>query len=198
MSDSLAHGMWLVLNAARSLVGAAFLASLLVALTHWLVREQKLQPFGAWPRFVRGWSDPLLRPIEQRLAKAGGNPQHAPWWLAGLVVVGGLVAIELLRMVFGFVMQLTTATEVGAASAAAVLVDAAIRVLMAALLIRVIGSWFGLGRYHRWIRWTYAITDWLVEPVRRALPPFGMLDLSPMVAYLLLMLARMVMFRVLF
>jgi uncharacterized protein YggT (Ycf19 family) len=35
-----------------------------------------------------------------------------------------------------------------------------------------------------------ALTSWIVEPIRRVLPPFGPLDFSPMVAYLLLWLAR--------
>ena len=55
------------LNAARILVGAAFLVGVIVAITHWLVREQKIAAFGGWARFVRGWSDPLLRPIERKL-----------------------------------------------------------------------------------------------------------------------------------
>jgi YggT family protein len=34
------------------------------------------------------------------------------------------------------------------------------------------------------------LTEWLLEPLRRVLPPLGMFDISPMVAWLLLMLAR--------
>jgi uncharacterized protein YggT (Ycf19 family) len=32
----------------------------------------------------------------------------------------------------------------------------------------------------------YLLTDWLVEPLRRALPPVGMFDLSPLAALLVL------------
>ena len=35
-----------------------------------------------------------------------------------------------------------------------------------------------------------ALTDWLIEPIRRILPPLGMLDFSPLVAWLLLSLLR--------
>ena len=61
---------------------------------------------------------------------------------------------------------------------------------MTAILIRVLGSWLGVGRYNRWMRPFYSVTDWLVEPIRRRLPPFGALDLSPVAAYLLLLLLR--------
>ena len=54
----------------------------------------------------------------------------------------------------------------------------------------VFSSWFGAGRYNKWIRWSYQLTDWLVEPLRRALPPFGMFDLSPLAAYFVLWMLR--------
>jgi YggT family protein len=187
-----------ILNGARYVVGAAFVAALAVALTHWLVREGRLQPFGPWPRFVRRASDPVLQPIERRLSAAGGNPQHAPWWLLAGVIVGGLVLLALLRGLFGWILTLSAASAAGPTALVALLVNLAFSVLMFALLVRVIGSWIGLGRYNRWMRPAYFLTDWLVEPLRQRIPPMGFIDVSPLVAYLLLMLARMVVFRVLF
>ena len=178
------------LDAARILVGAAFVLGVIVAVTHWLVREQKIAAFGAWARFVRGWSNPLLRPIEQRLVAAGGNPQHAPWWLLGVIVVAGLLLIELLRWLFGFVVGTAMAFDAGPGGMAVWALSLVFRILMFALLVRVISSWFGAGRYNKWVRWSYQLTDWLVEPLRRVLPPFGMLDLSPLAAYFILYLLR--------
>ena len=40
-----------------------------------------------------------------------------------------------------------------------------------------------------------ALTDWLIDPIRRLLPPVGMIDLSPMVAWLVLWIARGVVLR---
>ena len=67
-----------------------------------------------------------------------------------------------------------------------VLVSAVFTLLMTAILIRVIGSWLGIGPYRRWMRPIYGLTDWLIDPIRRILPPFGMFDFSPMVAWLVL------------
>jgi YggT family protein len=36
------------------------------------------------------------------------------------------------------------------------------------------------------MRPVYALTDWLVEPIRRVVPPLGMFDLSPFVALIVL------------
>lgn len=43
----------------------------------------------------------------------------------------------------------------------------------------------------------YALTEWILAPIRRRLPPFGIIDASPIVAYLLLLLLRALLFRVL-
>src|SRR2546429_6063047 len=78
--------------ALRYVVFATFAASVLVALASWLVRTRRISPFGALGRTLRAASDPLIRPIEARLVRAGGNPVHAGWWLAvGVAVVGALL-----------------------------------------------------------------------------------------------------------
>src|SRR5436309_13778775 len=79
--------------ALRYVVFAAFAASVLVALASWLVRTRRISPFGALGRTPRAASDPLIRPIEARLARAGGNPVHAGWWLAVRVAVVAVVFI---------------------------------------------------------------------------------------------------------
>jgi YggT family protein len=70
------------------------------------------------------------------------------------------------------------------------LVSFAFTILMAAILVRVIGSWLGAGPYRKWMRPFYLLTDWLIEPIRRILPPIGMFDFSPMVAWLVLYVVR--------
>lgn len=174
----------------RVIVAGAFVLSLLVALTHWAVRSNKLQPFGAWPRFIRGWSDPLLKPIEQRLARAGGNPQSAPSWLVGLVVFGGLALISLVRWVLGFILSMIALSSSPAGLLAPTLVNYTFSLLIGALMIRVIGTWFGVGPQHRVMRIFYILTDWLVEPLQRVLPTMGPLDISPLVAYFVLSFTR--------
>jgi YggT family protein len=68
---------------------------------------------------------------------------------------------------------------------------------MIALLVRVIASWLGVSPYSKWIRPFAVLTDWLLEPLRRVLPPMGPLDLSPMVAYFLLWIAQQALVRAL-
>src|SRR5207247_15730 len=79
-----------------------------------------------------------------------------------------------------------------------VLIGAVYGLVSAPLPVRVFGAWFGVFRYSRWMRPVYALTDWLVEPIRRVLPPMGALDWSPLVACLVLWLLKQLLLSVLF
>ena len=176
----------------RGLVAAGFVYAAVVACTHWAVRSRRLSPFGAWPRFVRRISDPVLRPLEQRILRAGGSPGDAPFWLLGIAVVGGLVLVSLVRWLIGFAYELQVLAQASPRVWLLEGVSGAFWVLRIALLVRVVGSWFGVAPHARWMRPFTVLTEWILEPLRRVLPPFGPLDLSPLVAYLLLWVAQVV------
>ncbi len=176
--------------AARVLVVTTLVYASAVALTHWAVRSRRLTPFGAWPRFMRRASDPVLLPLERRVIRAGGNPQDAPLWLMGIVIAGGLLLLTLVHWLSGFVITLRLLAESDPRTWGRFLVSSLFSLLMIALFVRVVSSWFGVSPYGRWMRPVMALTNWLVEPIRRILPPFGMLDFSPLVAWLVLSVAR--------
>lgn len=185
-----ADASYITYTAVRTLVIVALVYAGLVALTHWAVRSRRISPFGAWPRAMRKLSDPVLLPLERRIVRAGGSPQHAPLWFLAIVIGAGLVLLSLTSWLIGTLVTLRYVAEGGARAWVAMLVSAAFTVLMTAILIRVIASWFGIGEYRRWMRPIYGLTNWLINPIRRVLPPFGMFDFSPMVAWLVLYLLR--------
>jgi YggT family protein len=63
------------------------------------------------------------------------------------------------------------------------------QLVLLAIIVRVVANWLGAGRYSRWIRPAYFLTDWIIEPLRRVIPPLGMIDLTPIVAWFLLQFA---------
>jgi YggT family protein len=139
---------------------------------------------------MRKLSDPVLLPLERRVIRAGGSPQNAPLWLLAIVIGAGLVLLSLTSWLIGTVASLRFVAQSGPRAWIQMLVSAVFTVLMTAILIRVIASWFGIGEYRRWMRPFYRLTDWLINPIRRILPPFGMFDFSPMVAWLVLYVLR--------
>ena len=40
------------------------------------------------------------------------------------------------------------------------------------------------------MRAAYALTDWIVEPLRRVIPPIGRFDFTPIVAWILILVLR--------
>jgi YggT family protein len=81
---------------------------------------------------------------------------------------------------------------------AAALLRVAFSVLKFALIVRVIASWFGLSPYSRWMRPVHWLTDWIIRPLRRVVPPLGPIDITPLVAWLVLIVVEGVVFSVFF
>lgn len=168
-----------------------------VAVANWLVRTRRISPFSPLARILRRMSDPWVIPVELRVVRAGGNPQHAPWWLLGVAVVAGLLVLVVTRWTVGLVLGVLFAARSGPLAVVRLAVNLAYWVLMLALFVRVVGSWLGVGRFNRWMRLPYALTDWLVKPLQRVIPPIGMIDITPLVAWLVLMIGRALIMSVL-
>ena len=175
-----------VLTVARYAVFGIFALSAFAALGSWLVRTRRVSPFGRFGRGLRSTTDPIVRPVEARLVRMGGNPVHAGWWLVVLVAVGGVVFLSLLGWFLNTFHTVRWAAERGPRTMLALLITLAYNVLVFALIARVIASWFGAFRYSRWMRPAYLLTDWVVEPIRRFVPPLGPFDVSPLLAWLVL------------
>ena len=65
-------------------------------------------------------------------------------------------------------------------------------VLWAAILGRVILSWINLSPDNPIVVLIYGITEPILAPIRRVLPSMGMLDLSPMVALIIMIIIQRV------
>ena len=175
-----------VLTVARYAVFTIFAAAVLVASGAWLVRTRRVSPFKPVGRRLRSATDAVLDPVEKRVVRMGGNPVHAGWWLVVAVAVGGVVFLSLLGWLLRVIESAQWAAAGGPRGVLIMIVTLAYRLLVLALIVRVIGAWLGLFRYNRWMRPAYALTDWLVEPLRRVVPPFGPFDVTPIVAWLVL------------
>src|SRR3989442_11748828 len=97
----------------RVLVFAAFCLAALVALAGWLVRTRRVSPFGGVGRTLRSVTDPVLRPVETRLVRLGGNPGHAGWWLVVLVAVAGVLLLSLIDRLLPTAPWFSTAAAPG-------------------------------------------------------------------------------------
>ncbi|MBI2166400.1 MAG: YggT family protein [Chloroflexi bacterium] len=70
-------------------------------------------------------------------------------------------------------------------------VDILVGVLYVAILLRVVLSWFPMGSNNPIAAVVYQITEPVLAPLRRVVPRLGLIDITPMVAILLLTLIQL-------
>ncbi len=79
----------------------------------------------------------------------------------------------------------------------ALLVDGICKILYWLLFARIIISWLPVDPYHSIVQFLHQVTEPLLAPLRRLPLRVGMLDLSPLVAFLALSLINRVLVRIL-
>jgi YggT family protein len=161
----------------------------------WAVRTRNISPFNAIARFCRSTVDPLIAPIERKVVRAGGTPAAAPLWALAVVVVGGILLFAFLDLVRTQVVLSMIASQNGSAGIFHLLVSWTFSILKIALIVRVISSWLPISPYSGWVRWSYALSEPILAPLRRIVPNLGGLDITPILAYFLLNIVESVLFR---
>jgi len=72
------------------------------------------------------------------------------------------------------------------------LIDVLFNLLSLAIVVRAIISWFNVNPYHPLVVFLDRVTEPILAPIRRIIPPIGMMDISPLVALILLQVIRQV------
>lgn len=174
----------------RGIVFTCFALASIIALVHWLVQKRHLQPFSGLATGTRRAAEPVLKPLERRLHRSGKNPVDAPFYLFWITLFGGLAVIALVQWLTATIAQLMAVSAYGPRGIVAIALNWLFSILMLAIFVRVIASWFSISPYNKFMRVVHALTDWLIDPLRKVIPPLGMIDIVPMVAYFMLYLAR--------
>jgi YggT family protein len=188
-TQSLTTGL-AALNTLVGLVKIALLALVailaLFCIMDWAVRARRVNLFGGVARFARSKIDPMLAPIERRVVAAGGTPASAPLWGLAAVVIGGILIVSLLNFVTTELYQLVFAFGSGPGGIFRLIVSWLFDFVRIAILVRVISSWLPISPYSNWIRWSYAVSEPILRPLRQVIPSMGMIDITPIIAYFLI------------
>jgi len=157
-----------------------------ICVLDWAVRTRKISPFNAVARFCRSTVDPFIAPIERRVVRAGGAPASAPLWALAAVVIGGILLLTVVDIIRLQVVKSVYAAEAGSAGIFQLLVSWSFTILKAALIVRVVSSWLPISPYSPWVSWSYRLSEPILSPLRRIVPVLGGLDITPIIAYILL------------
>jgi YggT family protein len=177
---------------------AGGVAFAVVAAADWAVRTRRLNPFGGVARFVRARVDPRLASVERQVMRAGGRATATPWWALVLYVVVALLMLAALDMIGALVQQAALATSLGGTGLLLLALRWTFGFLQFALLVRVLSSWLPRLGASRWVRWSYSATEWMLRPLRNLIPSFGVIDITPIVAYFALQLLQALVENILF
>lgn len=103
-----------------------------------------------------------------------------------------LLALQILELALILSLRGVVPQPLGlAVLSVAELLNLAIWILIITLFVRIIISWVSPGGYNPIIALLVSLTDPLMRPARRMLPPISGLDLSPLVVFVVLQLGLM-------
>lgn len=163
----------------RTLFGIYTAVVLIRFLLQW-VRADFYNPIS---QFIVRVTSPALRPLRQVI------PGYRGLDLASLVLAWGLMAIQLglMAALLGVGGSILGALVWAIPALLELLMD----ILLFAVLIRVLLSWLNPDPYNPAVRLLGRLTDPILEPAQRLIPPIGGIDLSPMAVMIGLVVLQM-------
>jgi len=165
------------------LVQVLFGAYIMIVMLRFLLQLSLADFYNPISQFIVKLTSPVLKPLRRLIPGLGGID------LASVVLMWVLKALEL-----GIVVALKGVSLnplLAFAWAIPDLVQLCINVFLFSILIQVIFSWVNPGAYNPVNAIISYLTDPIMRPVRRVIPPIGGLDLSPMVAMIGLYMLQM-------
>lgn len=162
-----------------------------ICVVDWAVRTKRINAFNPIARYFRSTIHPFIAPIERRVVRAGGSPTVAPWWALVAAVVGAILLLSLLGFIRNQVLFAALAADQGAGGVFRLFIVWTFAILRLALIVRVISSWLPVNPHSPWLRWAFVLSEPILRPLRQIVPNLGMIDITPILAYFLLVfLAR--------
>ena len=156
---------------------------ILVVMLRFLLQLTRADFYNPISQFIVKATSPLLNPLRRVIPGMAGID------LAAVVLMWLLQTIELalIVMISGMGGGLLSAM----AWALPELVNLVINVFLFAILIQVILSWVNPGAYNPALGLIHSLTEPVLRPARRMIPPISGLDLSPMLVMVGLTLLKM-------
>ena len=172
-------------------VGLGIVAVIALLLLRLLVNLANPNPFGWTSLTVRRLTDPLVSPMRRWLARFGVDPKYAPLVTILLTILFGWFALQLVASLASAIAGILLSVEV---RAVVPFIGYLLYWLLAfysfLIFIRIILSWGTAGYGNRLVRFLINATEPMLGPLRRRVPPVSGLDISPLVAFLIIWLLQ--------
>ena len=170
------------------LVVGAIVGVILLVLARVMVNYADMNPFSRTAVTIRQFSDPLLIPVRRILMSYGLDQKLAPFVTILIAILIGWLLLELVGSVVFTAGGVVTSLQRGALlSLAGYLLFGILAVFSLLIVARIVLSW-GMSYGNRIMRFLVSVTEPILGPFRRMIPPLGMFDISPIIVLLILQL----------
>jgi YggT family protein len=182
---------FIVLLVRYVIIGAMVGVTLLV-LARVLVNYADMNPFSRTALNVRQFSDPLVNPVRRFLISYGLDQKIAPFVTILITILIGLLMLDIVSSMDFTVRGAITSLQRGELQPLmGYLLFGVLAVYTLCIVARIILSW-GISHGDRKMRFLVRITEPILGPFRRIIPPVRMFDISPMIVLLILHLLQQV------
>ena len=155
----------------------------LVVMLRFLLQLVRADFYNPLSQLIVKATTPVLNPLRRVVPGVGGKD------VASLVLAWLVISIELLLvfMISGQGLQILLPLLLAIPK----LVQLTINIFLFGILIQVILSWVNPGAHNPAVSVIHSLTEPLLAPARRWIPPMGGIDLSPMAVMIGLVLLEM-------
>lgn len=165
------------------LIQVLFGLYLLVVMLRFLLQLVRADFYNPISQFIVKATSPLLKPLRSVIPGLGGID------ISSLILAWLVKSLELFLIILisgkGLVFIYPIVLAIPG------LLELVINIFLFSVLVMVILSWLSPGSYNPAVGLLYSLTEPVMKPVRKFIPPMGGLDLSPMAVMIGLALLKM-------
>jgi YggT family protein len=177
--------VWFVNSGIKIIIVAA----IVLMIVRLIADAMDLNPFAWTSRTVRRLSDGFVIPVRGGLRGFGVDPKFAPVVVILISILLGWFVLQLVGTIAAMAEGIIASVQSGAVfRLIGFIIYGLISIYILLIVIRIIFSWGMLSYRNRLMRFLVDVTEPLLGPLRRMIPPLGWLDISPIVAILILWL----------
>ena len=167
-------------------IAGTILVVIALMIARLILNKADLNPFSRPVIMLRSWTDPLVNPVRRPLAQFGFSPNIAPLVVILVAILLGYFASQFAFTVLATVQRLILSAAQGRPIAfVGSLIFGALAVYSLLIFMRIVVSW-GASPHNRLLHFLIRVTEPVLGPFRRVIPPLGMFDISPIIVLLLL------------
>ena len=175
-------------------VTAIIVAAIVLIMLRSIFNYMDKNPFSWSAVTLRRATEPVISPVRRMLMGFRLDPKVAPFIVVILIIVAGYLVIQIagsvLNTIAGIIYAVSSRQLGLPVAIGGYLLFGLLGLYTLVILVRIIFSFVAVSYGNPLMRFLYRTTEPLLGPLRRMVPPLGMFDVSPIVAFIILWLCQ--------